>query len=408
MDFSGKKIIVGVTGGIAAYKSAEVVRAFKRGGAEVRVLMTASGAKFITPLTMETLSENEVVSEMFPEKRMVGTRHITLADWADLILVAPATANFIGKVRAGLADDILSTVVISFTRKVIFAPAMNVHMYENSIVQQNIKELSELGYEFIEPGVGDLACGEVGRGRMAEPEEIVGRVWKILNPKQDLKGKKVVVTASRTEEPIDAVRFISNPSTGKMGFSMAAEALSRGAKVTLISGPTDLSPPSGISFVKVKTTREMFQATKKVFKTADILVMAAAPADFAPKTIREDKIKKSPKGLELTLQPTVDILKELGKVKGKRILVGFALETENEVANAERKLKSKNLDLIVLNNPLRAGAGFGTDTNIATLIDRSGKVEKLSKMKKGELAGRIFDHLMTIGRKGKRRPETQP
>jgi len=408
MDFSGKKIIVGVTGGIAAYKSAEIVRSFKKRGAEVRVLMTANGAKFITPLTMETLSENDVITEMFPEKRMVGIRHISLADWADLILVAPATANFIAKVRAGLADDILSTVVISFTRKVIFAPTMNVHMYGNPIVQDNIRELSDLGYEFIEPGVGDLACGEVGRGRMAEPEEIVDRVWKTLNPKQDLKGKKVVVTASRTEEPIDAVRFISNPSTGKMGFSMAAEALSRGAKVTLISGPTDLSPPSGVSFVRVKTTSEMFQATKKALKSADILVMAAAPSDFAPKVVRKDKIKKTEKGLELTLQPTVDILKELGKAKGRRILVGFAIETENEVANAKKKLKGKNLDLIVLNNPLRAGAGFGTDTNIATLIDRGGKVEKLSKMKKGELAGRIFDHLMTIGRKGKRRPETQP
>ncbi|MFQ5868656.1 MAG: bifunctional phosphopantothenoylcysteine decarboxylase/phosphopantothenate--cysteine ligase CoaBC [Candidatus Zixiibacteriota bacterium] len=408
MDFSGKKIIVGVTGGIAAYKSAEIVRSFKKRGAEVRVLMTANGAKFITPLTMETLSENEVITEMFPEKRMVGIRHISLADWADLILVAPATANFIAKVRAGLADDILSTVVISFTRKVIFAPTMNVHMYGNPIVQDNIRELSELGYEFIEPGVGDLACGDLGRGRMAEPEEIAQRVWKALNPKQDLKGKKVVVTASRTEEPIDAVRFISNPSTGKMGFSMAAEALSRGAKVTLISGPTDLSPPSGVSFVRVKTTNEMFEATKKAFKSADILVMAAAPSDFAPKIARKNKIKKSPRGIELTLQPTVDILKELGKAKGKRILVGFAIETENEVANAKKKLKSKNLDLIVLNNPLRAGAGFGTDTNIATLIDRGGKVEKLSKMKKGELAERIFDHLMTIVRKGKRRPETQP
>jgi len=397
MDFSGKKIIVGVTGGIAAYKSAEIVRSFKKRGAEVRVLMTANGAKFITPLTMETLSENEVITEIFPEKRMVGIRHISLADWADLILVAPATANFIAKVRAGLADDILSTVVISFTRKVVFAPTMNVHMYGNPIVQDNIRELSELGYEFIEPGVGDLACGEVGRGRMAEPEEIVERVWKTLNPKQDLKGKKVVVTASRTEEPIDAVRFVSNPSTGKMGFSMAAEALSRGAKVTLISGPTDLSPPSGVSFVRVKTTNEMFEATEKAFKSADILIMAAAPSDFAPKIARKNKIKKNKKGLELTLQPTVDVLKELGKAKGKRILVGFAIETENEVANAKKKLKSKNLDLIVLNNPLRAGAGFGTDTNIATLIDRGGKVEKLSKMKKTELAKLIFDRLTQAG-----------
>jgi phosphopantothenoylcysteine decarboxylase/phosphopantothenate--cysteine ligase len=396
MDFSGKKIIVGVTGGIAAYKSAEIVRAFRRGGAEVRVLMTASGVRFITPLTMETLSENEVITEMFPGKRMVGTRHISLADWADLILVAPATANFIGKVRAGLADDILSTVVISFTRKVILAPSMNVHMYENPIVQDNIKHLTELGYEFIEPGVGDLACGDVGRGRMAEPQEIVERVWSLLNPKQDLKGKKVAVTASRTEEPIDAVRFISNPSTGKMGFSVAAEASKRGAKVTLITGPTDLVPPGDVSLVKVKTTQQMFQATKKAFRAADILVMAAAPSDFSSKTPKKGKIKKGAEGLEVTLSPTVDILKELGKSKGKRKLVGFAIETESEIANAKKKLKDKNLDLIVVNNPQETGAGFGWDTNIATLIYRSGKVEKLPKMKKSKLAEVIFDRLSKV------------
>jgi len=345
---------------------------------------------------MESLSENEVITEMFPERRMVGTRHISLADWADLILVAPATANFIAKVRAGLADDILSTVVISFTRNVVFAPAMNVHMYENPIVQDNIRELSELGYEFIEPGVGDLACGEVGRGRMAEPEEIAQRVWEALNPKQDLKDKKVVVTASRTEEPIDAVRFLSNPSTGKMGFSVAAVASKRGAKVTLISGPTDLPPPSGVSFVSVKSTKEMFGATKKAFRSADILVMAAAPSDFAPGTVRKGKIKKGAAELELALVPTVDILKELGKNKGKRKLVGFALETDNEIANARKKLKDKNLDLVVLNSPSQVGAGFGTDTNIATLIYRSGKVEKLPKMKKSELAEVIFDRLKKI------------
>jgi phosphopantothenoylcysteine decarboxylase/phosphopantothenate--cysteine ligase len=396
MDFVGKKIIVGVTGGIAAYKSAEIVRALKRGGAEVRVLMTASGVRFITPLTMETLSENEVITEMFPEKRMVGTRHIALADWADLILVAPATANFIGKIRAGVADDILSTVVISFTKKVIFAPAMNVHMYENPIVQDNIKHLAELGYEFIEPGVGDLACGDVGRGRMAEPQEIVERVWSLLNPKQDLKGKKVVVTASRTEEPIDAVRFISNPSTGKMGFCVAAEASRRGAKVTLVSGPTNLVPPGDVSFVKVKTTQEMFQATKKAFRAADILVMAAAPSDFSPSTPKKGKIKKSAEDLEVTLSPTVDTLRELGKSKGKRKLVGFAVETENEIANAKKKLNDKNLDLIVVNNPQETGAGFGVDTNIATLIHRSGKVEKLPKMKKSKLAEVIFDRLSKV------------
>ncbi|MDP2959824.1 MAG: bifunctional phosphopantothenoylcysteine decarboxylase/phosphopantothenate--cysteine ligase CoaBC, partial [candidate division Zixibacteria bacterium] len=272
----GKKIILGITGGISAYKAAEVCRRLKKLGAEVQVVMTQAGTRFITPLTMETLSENEVVTEMFPQHRMVGTRHINLAQWADLVLVAPATYNLIGKISSGMADDILTTVISSTKAPVFLAPAMNVNMYENPMCQQNIEKLKKLGYRFIEPGVGDLACGDVGRGRMAEPEEIQNEVIKILVVKKDLAGKLILVTASRTEEPIDAVRFLSNRSSGKMGYAIAEEAFRRGAKVTLISGPSNLIPSSGINLVKVRTAQEMYKAVQKNFEKSDALIMAAA------------------------------------------------------------------------------------------------------------------------------------
>ncbi len=392
----GKKIILGISGGISAYKAAEVCRRLKKLGAEVQVVMTQVGAKFITPLTMETLSENEVVTEMFPQHRMVGTRHINLAQWADLVLVAPATYNLIGKISSGMADDILTTVISSTKAPVFLAPAMNVNMYENPICQQNIEKLKKLGYRFIEPGVGDLACGTVGRGRMAEPEEIQNEVIKILVGKKDLLVKSILVTASRTEEPIDAVRFLSNRSSGKMGYAIAEEAFRRGAKVTLISGPSNLIPSSGINLVKVRTAQEMNKAVQKSFGKSDALIMASAVSDFTPQKISSGKIKKEDVELDLKLKPTPDILKEMGRKKGKKVLVGFALETEDEIKNAKLKLKEKNLDLIVVNNPNLQGAGFEVDTNIATIIDKKGKIEKLPLMSKKELAEKIIDRVVRL------------
>ncbi len=392
----GKKIILGITGGIAAYKSAELCRRLKKAGAEVQVIMTQSGMKFITPLTMECLSEKEVITEMFPERRMVGTRHISLAQWADLILVAPATYNLIGKISSGIADDILTTVISSAKTLIVFAPAMNVNMYENPICQQNMEKLRKLGYRFIEPGVGDLACGDVGKGRMAEPEEIQNEVIKLLSGKKDLAGKSILVTASRTEEPIDAVRFLSNRSSGKMGYAVAEEVFKRGAKVTLISGPSDLDCSPGINLFKVRTADEMYKAVKKNFAKSDALIMTAAVSDFTPEKVSSGKIKKQGTELDLKLKPTPDILKEVGSNKGKKVLVGFAVETENEIENAKSKLKEKNLDLIIVNNPNLKGAGFEVDTNIATLVYKKGKVEKLPLMSKKELAEKIIDRIVKL------------
>ena len=394
-----KKIILGISGGIAAYKSAEICRGLKRTGAEVIVVMTQAGAKFITPLTMETLSENEVVTELFPEKKMVGTRHVSLADWCDLILIAPATANVMGKIRSGIADDILTTVVISTKSQVMLAPAMNVKMWENPIVQKNVSELKKLGYRFIEPGVGDLACGDVGRGRMAEPEEIVKQVTQLLSAQKDLQGKSILVTASRTVEAIDPVRYLSNPSTGKMGFALAEAAFRRGAKVTLISGPSSLEPPPGVDFISIKSASEMRDQVKKNLKKADCILMAAAVSDFQPEKTAQAKIKKDRAELVLKLKRTPDILKEVGRTKGKKILVGFSAETEDETKNAKAKLKEKNLDLIVVNNPKKPGAGFEVDTNVASIIDKKGKIQDLPLMSKKELASKILDKVSGLLKK---------
>jgi phosphopantothenoylcysteine decarboxylase/phosphopantothenate--cysteine ligase len=396
-----RNIILGITGGIAAYKSAEVCRRLKKLGAEVIVVMTQAGAKFITPLTMETLSENEVVTELFPERKMVGTRHVSLADWCDLILIAPATANIIGKIRSGIADDILSTVVISTKSQVILAPAMNVKMWENPIVQKNVSELKRLGYKFIEPGVGDLACRDVGKGRMAEPEQIVKEVISLLSRKKDLEGKSILVTASRTVEPIDPIRYLSNRSTGKMGFAIAEAAFFRGARVTLISGPSSLEPPAGVEFVSVGDASQMRNEVKKNFRKADCLIMAAAVSDFTPEKAMAAKIKKNQNELILKLKKTPDILKEIGKRKVKKILVGFSLETEDEIKNAKLKLKEKNLDLIVVNNPNQAGAGFEVDTNVATIIDKKGKAQRLPLMSKRDLADKILDKVSVLLKKSR-------
>lgn len=401
MMLKDKKIILGITGGIAAYKACDVVRRLKKLGAQVIVVMTENAKKFITPLTLETLSGNEVVTETFPERRFVGVRHVDLAGWADLILIAPATANIIGKIRSGIADDILTTIVISSKAPVLIAPAMNVNMYENPIFQENLSYLQKLGYKFVEPEVGELASGIVGKGRLAEPETIVGEVVKILTKEKDLQGKSIIVTAGRTEEPLDPIRYLSNRSSGKMGYAIAQEAYERGAKVTLISGPSNLTPPSGLNFIPVRTAQEMLSAVRSTFKKADALIMASAVSDFSPTLISKEKIKKGGEEIVLELKPTVDILKEMGKQKKEKVLVGFSLETEDEIKNAKKKLVEKKLDLIVVNNPNVPGAGFEVDTNQVTLIDKRGKIEKLPLLSKKEVASKILDKVQSLLRKSK-------
>ena len=386
---------MGVSGGIAAYKACEVVRRLKKLGAQVIVVMTGSAQKFVTPLTFETLSENEAVTEMFPERKVVGVRHINLAQWADLILIAPATANVIGKVRAGIADDILTTVVISTKSPVMFAPSMNVNMWENPIFQANMKYLKKMGYMFIEPETGDLACG-TGKGRLPEPEVIVGEVVKLLTAKRDLEGKPILVTAGRTQEPLDPVRYLSNRSSGKMGYALAEAARRRGAKVTLISGPSHLPVPGELNFVRVERAREMYSAVRTRFARADVLIMAAAVSDFVPSVVSLEKTKKKEEEINLRLKPGVDILKEMGKRKKKQILVGFSLETQDEIRNSKRKLTEKNLDLVVINNPTIPGAGFEVDTNRVILIDKKGKVEKLPLLPKKEVAERVLDEVTVL------------
>lgn len=392
---SGKKILLGVTGGIAVYKSCEIVRKLVSLNAEVIVIMTQSAQKFVTPLTFETLSGREVITEMFPENKFVATHHISLAQWADLILIAPATANLIGKIRAGISDDMLTTVIISARSPIVIAPAMNVKMYENPIVQENIAHLKKLGYNFIDPDVGDLACREEGQGRLAEPEKIVEYVVKMLSPRQDLTGKKILVTAGGTKEPIDPVRFISNLSSGKMGYALASEALRRGAKVTLISTATDLDVSSSVNLIPVSTTEEMFKAVKSNLSQNDILFMTAAVSDFQPKLASNHKIKKNGAGKVLELSPAVDILKEISKNKNGKILVGFSLETDNQIENAKKKMKEKKLDMVIVNGP----EAIGSDSNQATLINGTGKLKRLPLMSKTKLANKILDEVLYLIKK---------
>ncbi|MDZ7261862.1 MAG: bifunctional phosphopantothenoylcysteine decarboxylase/phosphopantothenate--cysteine ligase CoaBC [candidate division KSB1 bacterium] len=392
--FHGKNILIGITGGIAAYKTCEIVRELKKLGAEIRVVMTKAAQHFVTPLTFETLSEHPVLCELFPEKPIEAAPiHIKLARWPHAILVCPATANSIGKVANGIADDLLSTLIMAATVPIIFCPAMNQDMYQNPVVQENIRKLQALNYVFVEPEQGSLACGEQGWGRLAEKQTIIDTLKKVLLTTSELSGKRVLVTAGRTEELIDPVRMITNFSSGKMGFALAEAAALRGAEVTLVSGPTELKPYCWVNYRKVRTASEMAQVVREEFGATDILIMAAAVADFRPKMIAPEKIKKDQARLVLELEKTDDILHEAGQNKGHRILVGFALETEPGLENARAKLQQKNLDLIVWNNPLEQGAGFGWDTNKVTLIDRWGTSEDLPLMSKRQVAERILDKI---------------
>lgn len=394
-----KNVVLGVTGSIAAYKAAELTSMLVKRGYEVYVVMTQAATKFVTPLTFQTLSQHRVYVDMFeiPQDWEIG--HVSLAQRADVILVAPATADFIAKLAAGLADDLLSATILATRAPVIIAPAMNVGMYENPIFQRSVSFLKKEGYFFVEPDEGRLACGASGKGRLASLEKIVAAVDGVLSSRRDLCGKRVVVTAGPTREPLDPVRFLSNYSSGKMGYALAEEARERGAHVTLISGPVQLEPPRGVDLVFVETADEMFDAVKKHFETADVVIKAAAVADFKPAVRKSEKIKKDEDVLILELHRTQDILQYLGENKRHQVLVGFAAETSDLLENAMEKLKRKNLDLIVANDLTEEGAGFGVDTNVATLIFPDGRVTKLPKMTKRELARVIIDEVVKITNK---------
>lgn len=395
-----KNIVLGVTGGIAAYKSCDLVSRLVKAGANVDVIMTENAINFISPLTFQALSSNQVIVDMFKEPKYWEIQHISLAKKADVVVIAPATANIIGKIANGIADDMLTTTAMATTAPLVFAPAMNSNMYENKILQSNIDRLRELGYHFIEPGEGRLACGDIGKGKMAEPYDIELCINEILNKKKDLQDKTIIITAGPTREPIDPVRFISNHSTGKMGYAIAEKAAERGAKVYLISGPTALKAPKGVRLISVNSAKDMQRRIMEHFDEAQIIIKSAAVADYAPAVAHDQKIKKKDENLTIELVKNPDILYELGKIKGDKILVGFAMETQNLIENAKEKVLKKNLDFIVANDLFTEGAGFATDTNIVKIIDRGGNIESVPKMSKHQLADLILDRVMYLQQLG--------
>lgn len=396
MALANKKILLGVTGGIAAYKAAELVRILIKSSAQVRVMMTPAAMQFVTPLTFETLSGHPVLTDLFPAYGGSGTVHIDWARWPDVVVLCPATANTIAKLAHGLADNALTTALAATTAPVIFCPAMNKEMYASRIHQQNQRKLQEHGYILVTPGQGELACGEVGWGRLAELDEIVDAIKMAVIADKDLTGKKILITAGPTYEPLDPVRFLGNRSSGKMGYALAECAMLRGAQVTLISGPSQERAFTGVNLHRVSTAAQMLAAVQEHLADQDALIMAAAVSDYRPEAISDHKMKKKEETCLLQLQRTRDILKEAGSRKGRRIHVGFSVETENEVASSMQKMAAKNLDFIVLNNPLQSGAGFEVDTNIVTLIHRSGKQETWPLMSKREVAGRILDNVQAL------------
>ncbi len=389
-----KCVVLGVTGGIASYKALDIVSKLKKLNYDVNVIMTKSALQFIHPLPFQSLSGNMVSKDMFEEPKAFEIQHISLAKKADMILVAPATANIIGKVANGIADDMLSTTIMAATCPVVFVPAMNTNMYKNPIVKNNIEKLKGFGYEFINPISGRLACGDVGEGKMADTEDIVEIADSMLYPIKDLTGKNVLVTAGPTLAPIDPVRYITNKSSGKMGYSIAKEARDRGAKVTLVSGPTNLRTPLGVDIIKINTNGEMLKAVKDNFKNQHIVIKSAAVADYKPKEYKEHKIKKTGDDLNLALIRDKDILKELGLIKENQILVGFAAESKDLLDNAKSKLEKKNLDFIIANNILSKETGFASEDNLVTIISRDGHIKNLEKMSKREVAKEIFDTIL--------------
>lgn len=392
-----KKILLCVTGGIAVYKAVALTSKLVQAGAMVKVMMSDSAAKFVTPLTFQALSRNEVYIDTFDEKNPNGIAHIDLADWADLVIVAPATANTIGKMANGIADNMITTTLLATLAPIWIAPAMNVHMYGHPAVKKNLAILAEHGCGFIEPSEGFLACGYIGKGRLEEPEKIVELVRCFFEKDRvSLSGKKVVVTAGPTREKIDPVRFISNHSTGKMGYCLAEAAKEAGAQVVLISGPVSLSAPAGVNVVKVVSAEDMFAACIDAFDNADVVIKTAAVADYRPKQSYDHKIKKQPGDAFIELERTKDILMELGRRKSNQILVGFAAETDHVEEYAAKKLREKNADMIVANNVKAAGAGFGADTNIVTLFKKDGSVTNLPLMTKQAVAEQIIDEISRL------------
>jgi len=389
-----KNILLCVTGGIAVYKAAALTSKLVQAGAQVKVILSDSAAKFVTPLTFQALSRNVVYTDTFEEKNPSVIAHIDLADWADLILVAPATANMIAKLAGGIADNMILTTLLAATAPVWIAPAMNVHMYDHPAVKKNLAILADYGYQFIEPSEGYLACGYIGKGRLEEPVKIVELVQRYFRSDHlPLYGKTVVITAGPTREKIDPVRFISNHSSGKMGYALAEQAKKQGADVILISGPVSLPTPSGMKVVKVESAAEMYDSVLSYFASADVVIKTAAVADYRPKIAHEHKVKKQQGDIFIEMERTQDILLELGAQKRKQILVGFAAETDNIAEYAQKKLHAKNADMIVANNVKTKGAGFGTDTNIVTLFKRNGEVTELPIMSKQAVAEKIIEEI---------------
>lgn len=391
-----KNIILGVSGGIAAYKSVELLRLLIKNGAKVRVIMTQNALEFVGSITFEALSGQPVCTSLFEKDGDASVRHIEWANEADAVVIVPATANIIGKLANGVADDALSTFMLAVTCPVMLCPSMNTHMFENKAVQRNLERLKADGHFVIDPESGELACGTTGPGRLPEPEDILDRLLYYLSPK-DLKDKRVLVTAGPTREPIDPVRFISNPSSGKMGFAVARAAEQRGGKVILITGPTNLPDPNNITVIRAGTAREMAHAVFENMEDSDIIIKSAAVSDYRSKDQAEQKIKKEKDEMVLFLEKNQDILEELGRRKKDQILVGFAAETENLEQNAERKLAEKNLDIIAGNLVGRPSSGFGADNNKVTLFYKDGTKESLPEMGKNDVAHILLDRILGIG-----------
>lgn len=395
--FKGKNIILGVTSSIAAYKSANVASALVKKGCNVNVLMTENATNFINPLTFEELTKHKCIIDTFDRNVQYNVAHISLAVSADTFIIAPASANVIGKIANGIADDMLTTTVMACKCPVIISPAMNTNMYENPIVQDNLAKLERFGYIIVPPAEGRLACGTVGKGKMPDEQVLLDYLERALSDKQDFKGKRVLVTAGPTQESIDPVRYITNHSSGKMGYAVARQAMLRGAEVTLVSGKVNLPPVPFVKMIYITTAEDMYNAVTAEFENTDIVIKAAAVADFRPKRIADDKLKKADGMDSIELEPTKDILKELGKNKKNRFICGFSMETKNMTENSRKKLENKNLDMIVCNNLKVEGAGFQGDTNVVTVIDKT-NITELGIMSKTEVADKILDRIAEINK----------
>lgn len=397
---SNKTIIVGVTGGIAAYKACDVVSKLKKLNANIHVIMTESACEFVQPMTFQTLSNNFVINDMFKEPKTWEVEHIELAKRADAFLIVPATANFIGKLAAGIADDMLTTTVMATRAPVIIAPAMNTNMYTNRIVQANIGALQDLGYKFIEPASGRLACGDIGAGKLADVDDIVAYVVDFFEKEaqvKDLVGRRIMISAGPTIEAIDPVRYITNRSSGKMGYAIAKRAVARGAQVTLVSGKTDLDVPKGlVKYINIESADDLYENLVREFEANDVVIQSAAVADYKPKSYSDKKIKKKDSDLSIELCRNKDVAQELGKIKGDKVLVGFAAETNDVLENATKKIKKKNLDFIVANDLTMQGAGFSTETNIVKIIEADGRINEYPKLLKSEVGDIILDKVRDI------------